>query len=54
MNDLVNVRLLTQVEDPILTVSLNRHAEVVAAWPEIRHLEAIPKGSLNPLDLCDA
>ena len=54
LEGLVNVGFLAQMKNPILTVSLNGHPEVIAARSKACHLEAVPESPLDSFYLCDA
>ena len=54
MEDLVDVGFLTQIKDPVLSISSYRHAEIVTAGSLISHLKPVSEGSLDVPDFCDA
>ena len=49
-----HVSFLAEIEDSILPISSDGHAEIVAARAKVCHMETISEASLDPFDLCNA
>jgi hypothetical protein len=45
---------LTQIEDSVLPISSDGHAEIIAARAKVCHMESISEASLDPLYLYNA
>jgi hypothetical protein len=54
VEDLALVGLLAEIEDSVLPISTDRHADIIATRAKVCHMKTIPEASLDPPYLCNA